>query len=654
MGRFFVSVFMRITETLRSKSRAYDRISGRWPLFLITLVLAVIYWPGLKGEFVFDDFANVVDNPGLQVFDGTLGSLLSAAFSSNASPLGRPLSMATFALNLFTWGSSPFPFKLINLLIHLVNTILVWNITKQLVTRLEHKEFTNSIRFMPIWVAAIWSLHPIQLTSVLFVVQRMTSLSALFVLMGVSFYIAARESRAKGRYLYGGTVFLLFFPCAVLSKETGILLPLFLFLVEWLHLRGFDQIPSRYKKGAVLLVFGVLALVLWQQFETILAGYQMREFTLYERLLTQARVLWLYVYQLILPWPSLFGLFHDDITTSESLIKPISTMYALIGWLLVVTTAVTMRKQHPLFCFAVFWFLAAHTLESTVIPLEMAYEHRNYIASIGIWIWIGSNVFRGINKLKQSRWTQIAAWTFVGLCSIHTGARAAQWGNEYIRTQVELEYHPESARANYQAAQFLVERVLIDNPQNIKIASQVRDYFKRAAYLDASNKASLLGLIYTDCLTTNLLNEQAFEALLQRLNTATFTFADSRVIGRLSEFLIDGMLCLDESQSFGVLGAALTNPRASPSTKAALYAVAMDYTLVRLADPKQALQYARMALENDPRNIAYRINEIYLLVRNNERAEAEQKFILLNAVSIPSRHKASLESLKTDLNKNNG
>ena len=645
---------MRITETLRPKSRTYDRISGLWPLFLITLVLAVIYWPGLSGEFVFDDFANVVDNPGLQVFDGTLGSLLSAAFSSNASPLGRPLTMATFALNLFTWGPSPFSFKLINLLIHLLNTILVWNITKQLVTRLEHKECSNSIRFMPIWVVAIWSLHPMQLTSVLFVVQRMTSLSALFVLMGVSFYIAARESRAEGRYLYGGTVFLLFFPCAVLSKETGILLPLFLFLVEWLHLRGFDQIPSRYKKGAALLVFGVMALVLWQQFETILAGYQMREFTLYERLITQARVLWLYVYQLILPWPSLFGLFHDDFTTSESVIKPISTIYALIGWLLVATTAVTMRKQHPLFCFGVLWFFAAHMLESTIIPLEMAYEHRNYIASIGIWIWIGSNIFRRINKLTQSRWMQIPAWCFVGLCSVHTGARAAQWGNEYIRTQVELEYHPESARANYQAAQFLVERVLVGNPKNNDVAMRVRGYFERAAYLNASSKAPLLGLIYADCLTNNLLNEQALEALMQRLNTTTFTFADSGLISRLSDLLIDGRLCLNEHQSSDILNAALTNPRVKPSTKAALHAVAMDYTLVRLADPKQALQHARIALENDPNNIAYRINEIYLLVKNNDKAGAERKLILLKSLSVPSRHKASLESLKFFMNKNNG
>ena len=101
------------------------------------------------------------------------------------------------------------------------------------------------------------------------------------------------------------------------------------------------------------------------------AGYELRSFTLLERLLTEARVLWFYLGLIVLPRFEAFGLYHDDISLSTGLLMPWTTLPALLGLAGLVGIAWHVRNRAPLLAFGIAWFLIGHSLESTVLPLEI-------------------------------------------------------------------------------------------------------------------------------------------------------------------------------------------------------------------------------------------------------------------------------------------
>ena len=265
-------------------------LPGKQIICLAVLIIAttLAYLPGLSGGFLFDDQSNILDNPVLGLFDGSLSSLIAASGSGVSSPFGRPVSMASFALNLHFFGASPFSFKLANLLIHLLNGVLIFILLQQLWPRLTN---SNAPPLAATWVAAVWLLHPINLTPVLFVVQRMTSLAALFSLAALILYLQGRKSGGSTGKLLIATGMLLFWPAGILAKETAILLPLFILVCEWLTLNGWPT-PSRKRLWLVtLLSTFTLASALIFEWEFLTAGYRFRDFSLIERLSLWATLL---------------------------------------------------------------------------------------------------------------------------------------------------------------------------------------------------------------------------------------------------------------------------------------------------------------------------------------------------------------------------
>ncbi|MGC2165752.1 MAG: hypothetical protein WA632_07040, partial [Gallionella sp.] len=198
----------------------------------------LVYLPGLHGAFVFDDTANIIRNAQVEISHLDIASLKSAAASGRSGPLLRPLSMMSFALNYHATGMDPYYFKLTNLAIHLCNGmgifVLSWLLLNFYGKRFGHAIAAAYVPWIALTVSAAWLLHPLNLTSVLYVVQRMTSLSALFTIWGLVLFLWGRIR------LYAGTSgwalilvsLVLFTPLAAFSKETGLLLPLFMLVAE--------------------------------------------------------------------------------------------------------------------------------------------------------------------------------------------------------------------------------------------------------------------------------------------------------------------------------------------------------------------------------------------------------------------------------------
>ncbi|WP_428302879.1 hypothetical protein, partial [Immundisolibacter sp.] len=435
----------------------------RWACLAGALVLvALAYLPGLRGPFVFDDFPNILNNPAVALTELTPQALRTAALSNHSGPLGRPVAALSFGLDHYRAGGFyPLAFKLTNLAIHLLNVLLVYAIAVRLARRLGASEGAVAVG---VFCALLWGLHPLQLTSVLYVVQRMTSLAGTFTLAAVLCWIEARgrwgQRPATGWLLACGGLFVL----GVFTKENAILLPLYLAVIEWCLWRpsAVDdpgrRMANRFFALTLLAPMLVGLAVLAVKPGLLLDGYASRPFTLGERLLTEARVLWFYVGLIALPTPARLGLYHDDIAISTWLLDPWTTLLALDGWALALGAAFLLRRRAPAFTFGVLWFLAGHALESTVVPLEIAHEHRNYLPSLGL---VFAAVY-GVAALARRMGNQrvyaalgLAGAAALGFC---TFGQAAAWASDEAIIEALHRHHPRSPSAQQMMGELLFKR----------------------------------------------------------------------------------------------------------------------------------------------------------------------------------------------------
>lgn len=614
---------------------------------MVGAALLVVYWAGLSGGFAFDDFGNIVGNRALRVVDDSFAAWMAATNSGVAGPLGRGLSMLSFALNYRFFGESPFSFKLTNLGIHYVNALLMCVLARQAIGIAHRTTSCRRAWSIALCAASIWALHPMNALPVLFIVQRMTSLSAFFMLVGVSLYLYGRTTRSRRGVGAIAISVLLCWPAALYAKETGVLLPLYLLLCEWLLLGSFRTLSRRAVLVLALTTVTLLLTFCWANWGIVTSGYRVRDFSLQERLMTEARVLWFYVQQLLWPVPQVFALYHDDILISRGLLTPPATLLAIAAWLGATTLAYLLRGRQPLFAFAVFWFLASHALESTFLPLEIAFEHRNYLASFGLFVWLASLLLPD-GSVKKWKWPRVVVLLgFLVCCALVSNLRALQWADDLSRREVEVFNHPQSARANYEYAIRILEKTYEAGRGSEQAYALVQMHLRRAVALDSSGKMALTGLIYLDCIAGKLKDTRLGSDLRRRFESDRFNWEDSILLQSLSPMLAERKLCMDEREVDALLQAGISNPHIDATARSMVYALAMDYALAVSHSVPLAIGYAQAAVASNPASSALRMNLIHLYLQSGRVDQAEQEYARLLTVPTPLRDKPSLDHLKS-------
>jgi tetratricopeptide (TPR) repeat protein len=383
--------------------------------------------------------------------------------SGESGPFRRPLASLSFALNHYFAGGfdQSFSFKATNVAIHAINAILVYFLTLQLAQApaLRDKLSQREAILFASFAAGIWALHPIQLTNVLYVVQRMNSLSASFVIAGLLLFTHGRavfdSARSKGLVLMisgalGGMTL------GMASKENAALLPLFALVIEYTLFRFHTS--DRSGRNLLTGFYGLLVALPLLAFaayatthpESITDSYSTRNFSVLERVLTEARILWFYVELILLPTNNRLGLFHDDIVLSTGLFTPLSTLFAATGVIAALAVGFAQARRRPIISFAIFWFLAGHLIESSIFGLELAYEHRNYLPSYGILLALTFGVMVLIKDHRPA--FLLAPVVICAALGVSTWARAGTWGNIITLANYTAETHPASARASDFAA----------------------------------------------------------------------------------------------------------------------------------------------------------------------------------------------------------
>ena len=419
----------------------------------LIVVAACAFLPGVPGNFQLDDLENLAPVQRLVAGDVTWSY---AVFSNRSGMLGRPVAMASFAANALATGLAVAPFRLVNIALHALCGLLAW----RLVVRVLAVDPTlhRVSRWVAPAIAMAWVLLPIHVSTVLYVVQRMAILSALFTLLALGAYLAGRERLQEGQRHGWIMLFLMFPVCAALaalSKENGLLAPLLALALEVGCFGLAQRRPPAIKIFHIAFVgMPALLAITWLAWnpDVVTAGYTSRDFTLTERLLTQPRVLWDYVRSILLPVGATLGVVQDDYPLSRSLLDPPATLVAILAWVAVLWVALSRAGRQPALSAGVLLFLAGHAMESTLWPLEIRFDHRNYLPALGVLLATAGAVSGLLRHLVPHR-TQ--AFSLAGqsllACMLAsyafaTSARALLWSDEVALYRQLAETRPNSHR----------------------------------------------------------------------------------------------------------------------------------------------------------------------------------------------------------------
>lgn len=679
--------------------RELPSVQKGWLLVFVLIVVSICYWPGLSGGWLFDDYPNIVDNRGVQPADASLASLVNAALSSPASEFRRPLASLSFAANYLATGLNPYWMKLTNLLIHLLNGVLVFLLAKALLpygvisknaagsdirkradTKFHGSDSKESGRTsrIALCIATAWMLLPINLTAVLYVVQRMESLANIFVLIGLLGYTHGRHlmlyGPRAGALSPGFTLCLTSITvptiAGVLGKETAVLLPFYGLLLEWC-LFGFRQhSTTRYGTTATgtrdlriialfLVVIGVPLLSgLFYLLPLVLQpkAWATRDFTMETRLLSEARVVVDYVRWTIIPTPHALSFYHDDFDASTGLWMPWTTLASIAFLVVLVSLVPWLRLRYPLAALGVALFIGSHLLTATILPLELIYEHRNYFASFGLMLVVipiltvrrscqllpthpGGPTLTPDNVRIAEPHQQLVArtcnWALPAVLALlmawwisQTALTAYAWGDP-LRLAKELAARaPDSPRAQYELGRTYIIYSHYDPTSPYTRLAYTP--LEKAASLPKSSILPQQALIFMSARMHLPIEENWWDSMITKLETRKPGVQDESSLIALMYCMRDHQCLLSKSRMNSAFQAAISHPEPS----ARILAAYGEYAWNLLSDVGLGEQLMTAAIKTAPGEAAYRITLFRMLISEEKYDDAKLQLAKLQLLNV--------------------
>ncbi|MGZ6207437.1 MAG: tetratricopeptide repeat protein, partial [Syntrophales bacterium] len=407
--------------------------------FFISLLifLLTVYGNSFHGEWHFDDIPNIIENHNVHLKNLSLSGIYDAFHFRG--DLTRPVSYLSLAINYYFGGLETFGYHLINFIVHYVTAIFLFLfILDTLRLPLLKDRYGEKAYAISALATVFWAINPVQVLAVSYVVQRMASMAGMFYVAAMYFYLKGRTAEGiRKRAIF-------FFCCAVAallafgSKETAAMLPISLFIYDLFLIQGAERDVVRKNLKFAFIPFAVVIILAnsYLDLSSILDDYRIRSYTLTERLLTEPRVVIFYISLLLYPIHSRLTLLHD-FNISKSLIDPWSTLPAILIIIFGVGFALTIFRKRPLISFCVLFFLLNHLIEGSFIPVELVFEHRNYIPSMLFFVPVAIFILTMLDYFsykKGIQWLIVFSITFVLFAEGHT----VYMRNEVLKTDMAL------------------------------------------------------------------------------------------------------------------------------------------------------------------------------------------------------------------------
>jgi len=376
---------------------------------LIIGVTLISYSNTFHVPFLFDDQANILNNPNIHIKVLSWDRLFRLIRNTYRESI-RIFSYFTFAINHYFGEFNVIGYHLVNLIIHTFSGILLFYFLILTFNLPILKQKYSEISFkLSLLTSLIFVSHPIQTQSVTYIVQRMTSMAGMFYLITMILYVKGRLSSDSRRWIYfctGGLTYLL----GIFSKENVAILPFFVLLYEFYF---FQKLTFASKERRIFLIItfvvsliAIMGVAFWgkRYYEVIIEGYKIRDFTLGERVLTQFRVVLYYITLLVYPHPSRLNLDYD-FPVSKNLLEPPTTLISITIIGMLISFGILIAKNRPLVSYSILWYFGNLVIESSIFPLEMVFEHRLYLPSIGPFIIFSLLLISTAKKIKKIKLT---------------------------------------------------------------------------------------------------------------------------------------------------------------------------------------------------------------------------------------------------------
>lgn len=600
-------------------------------LALFLFLAAAAYWPGLHGGFVYDDWGSISGNANIQISESSWAAWSRAAISfPSGTPPFRSLTMASFAANHLFGGLDPFGFKLTNLVIHLVNGVLLFLALNALFALqgavAAEKRLAPALASPGLAAAAIaglWLLLPINLTAVLYVVQRLESLATTFIFLGLWWYLRARLKlwRDGGN---GLGLWLSIITCTVLGsfcKEVGAMLPLYAALIEFCITSGRNRNGARSR--SVMYLYGTFLIApmligsawLWLKF--VGTDLQGNGTAAWIRLLTEARVLCDYIGWTLVPNLDSLTLYHDDIARSTNLLSPPTTILSILALAALLSAALWQQQRRPLFALGILWFFAGHLLTGTIIPLALAFEHRNYFSSAGLLLGALSLIFpiAGHSRVKIHHVVVTALALFYG---ITLWMRAAEWSEPMRLAHSEATKRPASAAAQFDYAQaLLIEGQSTGKQEPVRAAMTILNGARKLPGASIHFEQTMIGVLAPSGYT---IPPDLWRSLIAKLRDEPPDTNAIHALSRLNHCFSDKVCsAADLPQLALAYDAALSHP----VSNVGILSIHGEYAWHVLNAPEVTERDYREVVRIHPDDLDAKVNLIVVLIYRKKFDEAE-------------------------------
>ena len=588
-----------------------NRIKPIHTVLLITAMIIagiVIYSNTLHVQFFFDDNTFIVNNYAIRMTVFSWNSVKTAALKG--LPAHRYLPNISFALNYYFGQLNTFGYHLVNLVIHLMSGVCLFFFLR-LTLRLYHKHSDEgNPDLIAFFAALLWIVQPVGTQAVTYICQRMASMVALFYILSLLLYVKGRLTMHQnpGKFLVSGLYFsgcAIIALCALATKENAGTLPITILLYEWFF---FQDLRLRWSRTQILWsLFFILIFsgaVIWYMGENpiiqLLDSYRGRNFTMLERILTEFRIVVYYISLFLWAPPGRLNLDHDY-PLSVSLASPPTTFISLMAIVSLLAFAAYTAKKDRLISFCILWFFITQATESTIIGIELIFEHRTYIPFMLTSLLVVLLAFRLIQNRPVAYGLMIA---IAMLFSIWTYQRNQTWRNPVTfwsdcaaKSYGKFRPHNDLGVALYDAGDISgavtqYENAIRIDPDHADARNNLGNAFFKQGRTDEAIQCFAKALA---------LNPNHTEA---RNNLANTLMQNGDIRGAIDHFQIILKKYPDHVEANINLGAALT----------------------RLGQIDAAIAHYQTALKSDPYNPEAHNNLGVLFVKKNMFPEALEQF----------------------------
>ncbi len=372
----------------------------------LLIILLAIYSNSFYGEWHFDDFVNIVDNPHVQIKSFSLPEIKHCMFGIYQDRLLRPLSYFSFALNYKFGGMDVFGFHVVNFIIHYLAAVFlflfIYNALKLPLLQEKYSLITYPVALLSTF---FWALNPVHVTSITYIVQRMASMAGLFYIMSMYFYLKGRTAQNLTHSISFLILCFIAGFAAVLTKENSVMLPVSILLFDLFLIQGATK-ENIKKIGKILfllfLLILIIGLIYTGGFSNAFGGYDIRDFSMTQRLLTEPRVILFYLSLLFYPIGSRLTLLYD-IDISHSLFQPWTTIPSILLILFIIGLSFYNARKRPLISFCIIFYFLNHLIEGSIFSLELIYEHRNYLPSMFLFVPIAAFIIDTLDYFSYKK-----------------------------------------------------------------------------------------------------------------------------------------------------------------------------------------------------------------------------------------------------------